>query len=183
MSVWITANSSTALPSVIWASHVCAHAIAFVSASSASAGSALRTCSATLAGLISIVTPGYSAAIAPSASLILRSSAFAASSMPWTKPVSNSEPWLPTRCTSAGIRDSVARSRSARPEISAATVDGSAASARSAAADSVSGRASAGLATIGAMVPSKSEATSSRGTRATVARARFSSAGNSCVTR
>ena len=48
-------------------------ACAFFSASSASAGSALRTCSAMLAGLISIATPGYSAAIAPSASLILRS--------------------------------------------------------------------------------------------------------------
>ena len=107
-----------------------------------------------LAGLISIATPGYSAAIAPSASLILRSNAFAASSMACTNPVSNSEPWLPTRCTSAGIRDRVARSRSARPEISAAMVDGSAASSRIAAADSVSGRASSGLATIGAMVPS-----------------------------
>ena len=57
--------------------------------------------------------------------------------MPCTKPVSNSEPWLPTRCTSAGIRDNVARSRSARPDISAAAVDGNAASSRSAAADSV----------------------------------------------
>ena len=107
-----------------------------------------------LAGFISIATPGNSAAMAARVSLILRSSALADSSMPCTKPVSNSEPWLPTRCTSAGMRDSVARSRSARPEISAAVVDGSAASSRSAAADSASGRASSGLATIGAMVPS-----------------------------
>ena len=107
-----------------------------------------------LAGLISIATPGNSAAIAARVSLILRNSALADSSMPCTKPVSNSEPWLPTRCTSAGIRDNVARSRSARPDISAAAVEGNAASSRSAAADSSSGRASSGLATIGAMVPS-----------------------------
>ena len=154
LSVWMTANSKTALPSVICASQCCEAACAFVSASLPSAGSALRTCRATLAGLISMATPAYSAAIALKASLILPSSALAASSIACTKPVSNSEPWLPTRWTSAGIRDSVARSRSARPEISAAVVDGRAASERSAAADSVRGRASSGFATIGAMVPS-----------------------------
>ena len=64
LSVWMTANSKTALPSVICASQCCEAACAFFSASLASAGSALRTCSATLAGLISIATPGNSAAIA-----------------------------------------------------------------------------------------------------------------------
>ena len=39
-------------------------------------------------------------------------------------PRSNSEPWLPTRCTSLGSRESVARSRSARPEITATVVCG-----------------------------------------------------------
>ena len=40
------------------------------------------------------------------------------------KPRSNSEPWLPTRWTSLGSRESVARSRRARPEMTATTVWG-----------------------------------------------------------
>ena len=71
-----------------------------------------------------------------------------------TKPMSNSEPWLPTRCTSLGSRESAARSRSARPETTATVVCGSAASARTAATDSGSGTAVLGSSTIGASVPS-----------------------------
>ncbi len=68
--------------------------------------------------------------------------------------MSNSEPWLPTRCTSLGSRDSVARSRSARPETTATVVCGSEARARTAATASGSGCASVGSSTMGARVPS-----------------------------
>ena len=59
-----------------------------------------------------------------------------------TKPTSNSLPCEPTRWTSLGSRESVARSRSARPETTATVVCGSAASVRTAATASGSGTAS-----------------------------------------
>ena len=98
--------------------------------------------------------------------------------MSWAKPESNSAPWLPTRWTVAGIADSARSTPSARPEISATAVSGSSASAISAAAAAGSGRASAGLLTIGASVPSKSEVTSRRGVRRAASSARCRSAGS-----
>lgn len=98
--------------------------------------------------------------MAPSAAFMVSSSV---SSMSCANPVANSAPWLPTSCTVAGMPDRTARSDSARPEISTATVAGSSDSARKASAASGRGRASAGWLTIGARVPSKSDATSSRG--------------------
>ncbi|MCW2428411.1 hypothetical protein M2260_003319 [Rhodococcus erythropolis] len=68
--------------------------------------------------------------------------------------MSNSEPWLPTNCTSAGSRDSAARSLRARPEITAAVVDARLARERSARTVSARGYALSGLATMGAIVPS-----------------------------
>jgi hypothetical protein len=68
--------------------------------------------------------------------------------------MSNSEPWLPTRYTSLGSRDSVARSRSDRPETTATVVCGRVASPRTALTASGSGAASAGSSTMGASVPS-----------------------------
>ena len=70
------------------------------------------------------------------------------------KPMSNSEPWLPTRFTSAGSRESVARSRSARPEMTAVVVSCRPASDLRAPTDSGSGRASSGFSVMGASVPS-----------------------------
>ena len=69
-------------------------------------------------------------------------------------PLSNSEPWLPTRLTSSGRRLITARSRSARPEITAACVAGNSERPRKARIESRSGRARDGSSTIGAMVPS-----------------------------
>ncbi len=72
----------------------------------------------------------------------------------WTNPTSNSEPWLPTRCTSAGSRDIAASSRSARPEMTAVVVSGKMASDRSADTASGSGRTDHGSPVTGASVPS-----------------------------
>ena len=63
-------------------------------------------------------------------------SAAASGAIRAAKPTSNSEPWLPTSRTSLGSRDSAARSRSARPEMTATVVCGSEASSRIAAAAS-----------------------------------------------
>ena len=85
--------------------------------------------------------PGGRAAISRSSSRSRVRSAISSGASRSTKPMSNSEPWLPTRWTSLGRRDSAARSRSARPETTATVVCGSAASARTAATASGSGTA------------------------------------------
>lgn len=85
---------------------------------------------------------------------ISSSSALARASTGETNPVSNSEPWLPTRCTRSDTPDSARSTARALPEISETVVAGSSASSSSAAAEAGSGRASAGLDTIGASVPS-----------------------------
>ena len=89
LSVEITANSSTAFPSVSWAFHACDASRASARAAAASSGRALRTCRATLAGLSSTVTPGLAAAIVWSPWAIVVSSD---SSIRWAKPESNSAP-------------------------------------------------------------------------------------------
>jgi hypothetical protein len=71
-----------------------------------------------------------------------------------TNPMSNSEPWLPMRCTSPGSRDIAASSRRARPEMTAVAVAGNMASDRSADAASGSGRTDHRSLVIGASVPS-----------------------------
>ncbi len=68
--------------------------------------------------------------------------------------MSNSVPWLPTRYTSDGSRDSAASSRRARPEMTAAVVSGRHASDRSALTASGEGCTDRGSAVIGARVPS-----------------------------
>ncbi len=68
--------------------------------------------------------------------------------------MSNSEPCDPTRWTSAGSRERDARSRRARPEMTATSVCGRPARLRSATLVSRSGSAFIGSSTIGATVPS-----------------------------
>ena len=121
---------------------------------SASAGAAVRVCTAMLAGLGSSRTPGLFATISSIAFWIRVRRSTSSGASRWTNPMSNSDPWLPTRCTSLGSRDSVARSRSARPDTTATVVCGRAASARTAATASGSGLAADGSSTIGARVPS-----------------------------
>ena len=155
LSVCTTASSITALPSVTCTpSQVAGPERTASSTRSATWSSALRTCTATLAGLASSVTPGSPLTISRTPRCSAVRSSVACGSSSCTKPTSNSEPWLPTRCTSAGSRDSVARSRSARPEMTAVVVAGRAASERRACTDSGSGLAAVGSATIGARVPS-----------------------------
>ena len=154
LSVWMTANSRTALPSVICASQCCETACAFSSASRAVGGIGVAHVQRDAGGLDLDGNAGE--LCGDRAQRVL-------------DPAKQRLGRIVDRVHEAGVElgtvaadqmdlgghpDSVARSRSARPEISAAVVDGRAASARSAAADSASGRASSGFATIGAMVPS-----------------------------
>jgi hypothetical protein len=118
------------------------------------AGSAWRTCTATLAGLTSSTAPGCLLVIFRTASTIRAFRARVRRSSVWTNPMSNSEPWLPMRCTSPGSRDIAASSRRARPEMTAVVVAGNMASDRSADAASGSGRTDHRSLVIGASVPS-----------------------------
>ena len=153
--VTTTDSSMTSLPWVtVTPSQVAGPLRTASTARAAVCGSTPRVCTATLAGLRSRRMPGCSAAISRSASRSRCRTAISSGVRRSTKPMSNSEPWLPTRCTSLGSRESVARSRSARPETTATLVCGSEARARTAATDSGSGTALLGSSTIGASVPS-----------------------------
>ena len=122
----------------------------------------MRTCSATLAGLVSTVTPGRSAAIALSSAMILPAGA---SSTSWDEAGVELGAVAADQMHGGGIADSVAQHAERAPGDQRDGGGGQVGQRRRAAAASGSGRASAGLLTIGARVPSKSQVTSSRGVR------------------
>ena len=157
MPLWvaITDSSTTSLPWVTLMPGQVAGPVRIASSTTAAtSGAAARVCTATLAGLTSRRTPGRRRTSADNVSTSSVRSCCASGASASTNPTSNSEPWLPTRCTSLGSRDSAARSRRARPDITATVVCGRLASARTAATASLSGTALVGSATIGASVPS-----------------------------
>ena len=136
---------------------------AAASAASPSSGAALRTCSATLARLGFDGDAGRTGRDRGQLRDDARPAVRCRSSC--AKPVSNSAPWLPTRCTVDGIAGQLAQGRAvpgrrSGPRRSSRRVRPAPAAPRR---RSGSGRASAGWLTIGARVPSKSEATSRRG--------------------